>query len=142
MALPPLSPSLENFRALATQGNLIPVWTELLADTETPVSAFQKLDRGGYSFLLESAESSAKAGRYSFVGTARYSLVLTYTGHRSRRHASQKLLNRRVRYTENQRFQACPNDFKLCRREYTNWCVVSPLFIYTCLVKLVPLFLL
>jgi anthranilate synthase component 1 len=69
MAPPPLSPSLENFRALATQGNLIPVWTELLADTETPVSAFQKLDRGGYSFLLESAESSAKAGRYSFVGT-------------------------------------------------------------------------
>jgi anthranilate synthase component 1 len=69
MAPPPLSPSLERFRALATQGNLIPVWTELLADTETPVSAFQKLDKGGYSFLLESAENSAKAGRYSFVGT-------------------------------------------------------------------------
>ena len=69
MALPPLSPSLEVFRALASRGNLIPVWTELLADTETPVSAFQKLDSGGYSFLLESAENSAQAGRYSFVGT-------------------------------------------------------------------------
>ncbi len=69
MALPPLSPSLEVFRALASRGNLIPVWTELLADTETPVSAFQKLDAGGYSFLLESAENSAQAGRYSFVGT-------------------------------------------------------------------------
>ncbi len=69
MALPPLSPSLKVFRALASRGNLIPVWTELLADTETPVSAFQKLDAGGYSFLLESAENSAQAGRYSFVGT-------------------------------------------------------------------------
>ncbi len=41
----------------------------MLADTETPVSAFQKLDGGGYSFLFESAENSAKAGRYSFVGS-------------------------------------------------------------------------
>lgn len=70
MPLPPLSPSLAEFRALATRGNLIPVWCELLADAETPVSAFQKLDDGGYSFLLESAENSAQAGRYSFVGTA------------------------------------------------------------------------
>ena len=69
MALPPLLPSLPEFQALARQGNLIPVWTELLADVETPVSAFQKLDSGGYSFLLESAENSAQAGRYSFVGT-------------------------------------------------------------------------
>ncbi len=69
MALPPLSPSLDVFRELASHGNLIPVWTELLADAETPVSAFQKLDAGGYSFLLESAENSAQAGRYSFVGT-------------------------------------------------------------------------
>ncbi|MCX8511296.1 MAG: anthranilate synthase component I [Chthoniobacteraceae bacterium] len=69
MPLPPLSPSLPEFRELATQGNLIPVWCELLADAETPVSAFQKLDSGGYSFLLESAENSAQAGRYSFVGT-------------------------------------------------------------------------
>ncbi len=69
MALPPLLPSRTAFQALAQQGNLIPVWTELLADVETPVSAFQKLDSGGYSFLLESAEKSAQAGRYSFVGT-------------------------------------------------------------------------
>ena len=63
MALPPLLPSRTDFHALARQGNLIPVWTELLADVETPVSAFQKLDSGGYSFLLESAENSAQAGR-------------------------------------------------------------------------------
>ncbi len=66
---PPLRPSREEFRALAEKGNLIPVYTELIADCETPVSAFQKLDAGGYSFLLESAETSEQVGRYSFVGT-------------------------------------------------------------------------
>ncbi len=66
----PLTPSLEEFRALAQQGNLIPVFTELIADAETPVSAFQKIEDGGFSFLLESAEKSDQIGRYSFVGTA------------------------------------------------------------------------
>src|SRR5687768_16921960 len=65
----PLQPSLEAFRELAKQGNLIPVYTEIIADAETPVSAFQKIDSGGYSFLLESVEKSDQAGRYSFVGT-------------------------------------------------------------------------
>lgn len=63
-----ISPTLEQFQTLAARGRLIPVWIDLLADAETPVSAFQKLDSGGYSFLLESAEKSPKAGRYSFVG--------------------------------------------------------------------------
>lgn len=76
----PLSPSLETFRALASQGNLIPVWAEVLADVETPVSAFQKLDDGGTCFLLESAEKSDKAGRYSFVGS-RPRLLLESRGH-------------------------------------------------------------
>ncbi len=66
----PLQPSLEEFRALAGQGNLIAVSTELLADAETPVSAFQKIDSGGCSFLLESAEQNDQGGRYSFVGAA------------------------------------------------------------------------
>lgn len=64
-----MKPSREEFRALAEKGNLIPVFTELIADCETPVSAFHKLDSGGYSFLLESAETSEQVGRYSFVGT-------------------------------------------------------------------------
>ena len=80
MAPLPLSPSLEEFRTLATQGNLIPVWTDILADAETPVSAFQKLDNGGTCFLLESAEKSDKAGRYSFVGT-RPRILLESRGH-------------------------------------------------------------
>lgn len=64
-----LRPSREEFRELAKQGNLIPVYTELIADSETPVSAFQKIDNGGYSFLLESAETNDQIGRYSFVGS-------------------------------------------------------------------------
>jgi anthranilate synthase component 1 len=64
----PLKPSLAEFRELAQRGNLIPVFTELIADAESPVSAFQKIDDGGYSFLFESVEKSDQAGRYSFVG--------------------------------------------------------------------------
>ena len=64
-----ITPSREEFRALAARGNLIPVSTELIADAETPISAFQKLDRGGHTFMLESAENSDEGGRYSFVGT-------------------------------------------------------------------------
>jgi anthranilate synthase component 1 len=63
-----ISPSLAEFRELAKRGNLIPVHTELISDAETPVGAFQKLDDGGYSFLLESAERHEQSGRYSFVG--------------------------------------------------------------------------
>jgi anthranilate synthase component 1 len=66
----PLTPTLAEFRELAKLGNLVPVSTELIADAETPVSALQKIDAGGYSFLLESVEKSEQAGRYSFVGHA------------------------------------------------------------------------
>lgn len=65
-----LKPSLDEFRSLHEQGNLIPVYTELVADYETPVSAFQKISSdGGPCFLLESAESSEEIGRYSFLGS-------------------------------------------------------------------------
>ncbi len=66
----PIKPSLAEFRELAQQGNLIPVHTELIADAEMPVSAFQKVEHGSFSFLFESVEKSDQAGRYSFVGTA------------------------------------------------------------------------
>jgi anthranilate synthase component 1 len=59
----------EQFIALAKQGNLIPVCRELVADLETPVSAFIKLDTGAHTFLLESAEGVERFGRYSFVGS-------------------------------------------------------------------------
>ena len=50
-------------------GNLIPVYAELTADYETPLSAFHKISDGRNCFLLESAESSESVGRYSFVGS-------------------------------------------------------------------------
>ena len=66
-----LKPSFEEFSSLAASGNMIPVWTELAADYETPVSAFQKLSEGHREpcFLLESAENSDQIGRFSFLGT-------------------------------------------------------------------------
>ena len=54
--LPPLSPSREEFRALAGRGNVIPVYTEMAADLDTPLSAFLRLRPGPYAFLLESVE--------------------------------------------------------------------------------------
>jgi anthranilate synthase component 1 len=62
-------PSKEQFIELSKQGNLIPVYREIIADLETPVSAFIKLDTGSHTFLLESAEGVERFGRYSFVGS-------------------------------------------------------------------------
>jgi len=62
-------PSLDGFRKLAAQGNLIPVFREILADMDTPVSAFKKIDDGETSFLLESIEGGEKWGRFSFLGS-------------------------------------------------------------------------
>jgi anthranilate synthase component I len=62
------SPTLEQFKALAAQGNLIPVTRRLLADFETPLSAYRKIAGSGDSFLFESVEGGEHLGRYSFVG--------------------------------------------------------------------------
>ena len=61
-------PSLEEFQKLATQGNLIPVTRRLLADLETPLSAYRKIRGPAESFLFESVEGGEHLGRYSFVG--------------------------------------------------------------------------
>jgi anthranilate synthase component 1 len=63
-------PNKEVFRRKCREGNLIPVTAEILADLETPVSAFLKLGGGPYSFLLESVEGGGGSGRYSFLGTS------------------------------------------------------------------------
>ena len=65
-----IRPSLQEFLSLAKQGNVIPVYGELLADLETPVSAFLKLDDARYSYLLESVEGSEKVARFSFLGSS------------------------------------------------------------------------
>src|ERR1700675_2451017 len=64
-----LNPSFDEFSRKARDGNLIPVYREILADMETPVSAFRKIDSGDYAFLLESVEGGEKWGRYSFLGS-------------------------------------------------------------------------
>src|SRR5438552_16681175 len=63
-----VTPSLDEFLALAKHGNVIPVFAELVGDCETPVSAFKKFSHGGYSFLFESTEKNDVSGRFSFVG--------------------------------------------------------------------------
>jgi anthranilate synthase component I len=65
----PIEPFLENFIELAKRGNVVPVYTQFAADFETPLSAYLKLRDGRHSFLLESAESTEKAGRWSIVGS-------------------------------------------------------------------------
>src|SRR2546428_11077073 len=62
------SPTLSEFSNLATQGNVIPVTRRLLADIETPLSAYRKIRGAGESFLFESVEGGEHLGRYSFVG--------------------------------------------------------------------------
>jgi anthranilate synthase component 1 len=62
-------PDLAEFRSLARPGRLVPVCREVLADLETPVSAFLKIHRGPYGFLLESVQGGERWGRYSFLGT-------------------------------------------------------------------------
>jgi anthranilate synthase component 1 len=62
------SPSRETFLQLSRNGNVVPVCTDLLADLETPVSAFAKLRGSGPAFLLESVEGGENVSRYSFIG--------------------------------------------------------------------------
>ena len=70
-------PKLEEVKKLKDRGNLIPIYRELVADLETPVSAFMKINRGGNSFLLESVEGGERIARYSFIGTEPYKVIKT-----------------------------------------------------------------
>lgn len=72
-----LYPDYKEFRKYAKDGNLVPVYREILADLETPLSAFLKL-KGKNSFLFESVEGGEKWARYSFIGS-RPSLIIEGT---------------------------------------------------------------
>ena len=63
-----LIPPLSEVRKLVGRGNVVPVYREVRADLETPVSAFLKVAQGDYSFLLESVEGGGNVGRHSFLG--------------------------------------------------------------------------
>ncbi|MDO8473518.1 MAG: anthranilate synthase component I [Dehalococcoidia bacterium] len=67
-----ITPDRKEFRRIAKPGSLVPVFREMAADLETPVSVFLKLTNGGKGspgFLLESVEKGEQVGRYSFLGT-------------------------------------------------------------------------
>lgn len=70
-------PAFDDFLQLSQHGNLIPLFREILADMETPVSAFKKIDDGQTSFLLESIEGGEKWARYSFLGSGSGKLFRT-----------------------------------------------------------------
>ena len=64
----------------ARNHSVVPVWREVLADTVTPVGAFLQLVGDGPGFLLESAESGERWGRYSFVGRAPLATLVARDG--------------------------------------------------------------
>ena len=73
-------PSLVQVRELAKEGNLVPVYQEISADLETPVTAYMKVARKPYSFLLESIEGGERLARYSFIGTEPSKVIRTGPG--------------------------------------------------------------
>ena len=72
-----LVPSFNDFKALSEKGNLIPIYQEVDAALETPLSAYLKIGTGNYSFLLESVEGGERMARYSFIGTNPYKVLKT-----------------------------------------------------------------
>jgi anthranilate synthase component 1 len=82
-------PTREEFAALAKSGKLVPVYREVFADYDTPVSAFRKIDDGPYGFLLESVEGGETWGRFSILGS-RPSMVFVAHGDRCEIQANGK----------------------------------------------------
>lgn len=80
-----MNPDRSRFLELAQEGNLVPVWTEVLADLETPVSAYARVreilraeDKASHTYLLESVEGGEKIGRYSFIGGKPRAVIRAY----------------------------------------------------------------
>ncbi len=89
-------PSFSEFKALAEQGNVIPVYRDFLGDTETPVTAYLKIREKYLSYLLESAEGSEKWGRYSFIGYMPHLTVISRDGEMEIREAGGREVLRNV----------------------------------------------
>lgn len=75
-----VSPRLEEFLELAKDGNLVPIFADLMADFETPVSVYSKLRNQGPAYLLESIEGGATLNRYSFIGCQPETLIEAHLG--------------------------------------------------------------
>src|SRR6266498_4094428 len=104
------SPSLDEFLKLAGQGNLIPVTCRILADIETPLSAYRKIRGHGESFLFESVEGGEHLGRYSFVG-CNPRAIIKQTGNRIEVIESGKVTEKFAIPTQpNERCENCVHD--------------------------------
>ncbi|MCX8108447.1 MAG: anthranilate synthase component I, partial [Verrucomicrobiae bacterium] len=75
------SPTKTEFVRLASKANLIPVTKRVLADFETPLSAYAKIRGHGESFLFESVEGGEHIGRYSFLGSNPRAVIVQF-GHK------------------------------------------------------------
>jgi len=73
-----IAPSKSEFIEYAKQGNLVPVYADLMADFETPVSVYAKLSRSGPAFLFESVEGGTNLNRYSFIGCRPRRIIKSY----------------------------------------------------------------
>lgn len=71
-------PTLEQVEEMSTKGNLIPIYRDLPADMETPVSVYLKLQDEGPCFLLESVSGGEQVARYSFIGVRPRGIVSTF----------------------------------------------------------------
>ena len=78
--MPSYTPDLSTFKNLASNHNLIPVYREISADLETPVSAYLKTATGSHSFLFESVEGGENVARYSILGTEPSEVLTTGAG--------------------------------------------------------------
>ncbi len=73
-------PDVETFRTLARSGAAVPLVREVLADLDTALSIFLKVDDGRHSFLFESNEGGEHWGRYSFIGIGARALFRAHGG--------------------------------------------------------------
>ncbi len=73
-------PAREDFHAHAAEHTIVPVWTSVLADLETPVAAYVKLVGDGPGFLLESVEGAERWARFSFVGRNPTATIVSRNG--------------------------------------------------------------
>lgn len=99
-----MKPSLKEFLKYSKKANVIPVYKEINADLDTPVSAFLKIKQAGYSFLLESVEGQEKIARYSFLGV-NPSLIFKSKGRQieiidCRKNKSRRFLTSRTPFDE------------------------------------------
>jgi len=76
-----VEPGTHEFDRRAREGNLVPVSCEVIADLETPISAYLRLRDLPHPFLLESVEGGAKVARYSFLGAEPQLLLKAFPSH-------------------------------------------------------------